>query len=130
MDKKFIIKRLDENFDACEQVAVHTDYDKAVAELTAIKDDCDYILVEIDSDGEEHLRMYKQEKGNAKRTVHRVGNFSVYRLFCDRHFDCYKTRSQIWNDYRRSPSYWDNYWFNFDEEKEISRLGIKQKDRL
>lgn len=56
---KYIIKKLDENFDVCEQVAVHTDKNRAVTELMAIKDKSDYILVEIDGDGEEHLLMFK-----------------------------------------------------------------------
>lgn len=56
---KYIIKKLDENFDVCEQVAVHTDKNKAVTELMAIKDKSDYILVEIDGDGEEHLLMFR-----------------------------------------------------------------------
>lgn len=56
---KYIIKKLDENFDVCEQVAVHTDKNRAVTELMAIKDKSDYILVEIDGDGEEHLLMFR-----------------------------------------------------------------------
>lgn len=56
---KYIIKKLDENFDVCEQVAVHTDKNRAITELMAIKDKSDYILVEIDGDGEEHLLMFR-----------------------------------------------------------------------
>lgn len=56
---EYIIKKLDENFDVCEQVAVHTDKNKAVTELMAIKDKGDYILVEIDADGEEHLVAFR-----------------------------------------------------------------------
>lgn len=56
---KYIIKKLDENFDVCKQVATYTDKNQALSGLKAIKGNDDYVLIEIDNDGEEHLVAFR-----------------------------------------------------------------------
>lgn len=57
--QKFIIKKLDENFDAVAQVGQHATYQEAFEHIMTIEEKGDYVLVGIDSDGEEHLMLFR-----------------------------------------------------------------------
>ncbi|MBQ2914691.1 MAG: hypothetical protein IJE50_04130 [Clostridia bacterium] len=57
--QKYTINKLDENFDVDTLVGQYSTYEQALAHIMTIEENGDYVLVGIDSDGNEHLLLFR-----------------------------------------------------------------------
>ena len=57
--QKYTINKLDENFDVDTLVRQYSTYEQTLAHIMTIEENGDYVLVGIDSDGNEHLLLFR-----------------------------------------------------------------------